>query len=126
MSLHSTLTPSQYDEIVKYIRLTAKTSGFDRIFAEKEVDLLMGPSDGRIVTIAAVAGYSAGVVPLEFADDFNRKAYGVTIVAKAGREDRIFEAKSAWEKTMPGRKRPPLLKDWDATKATSSLSVITL
>ncbi len=121
MSLHSTLTPSQYDEIVKFIRLTAKTNGFDRIFAEQEVDLLMGPLDGRIVTVAAAAGYPAGVVPLGFADDFNGRAYGVTIVAKAGREDRIFEAMSAWEKTMPGRKPPPLLRDWNVTKATSSL-----
>jgi len=72
----------------------------------------MGPLDGRIVTIAAAAGYSVGVVPLGFADDFNGRAYGVTVVAKAGREDQIFEAMSAWEKTTPGPRPHPLLRDW--------------
>ncbi|MCJ1249866.1 hypothetical protein MMC30_007092 [Trapelia coarctata] len=122
MSSHSTLTSSQYEEIVKFVRLMAKTNGFDRIFVDNEVDLLMSSLDGRIVTIAAAAGYPACVIPLGYADNLNGRAYGVTIVAMAGREDQILEAMSAWEKTMPGRRPPPILKDWETTRAASTKS----
>jgi amidase len=71
----------------------------------------MGPLDGRIVTIAAAAGYPCGVVPLGYADNYNGRAYGVAVVAKAGMEGKIIHAMSAWEATMPARKPPPLLEN---------------
>ena len=40
------------------VRPTIKTNQFSRIFTENEVDPLTGPLDGRIVAIAAAAGYS--------------------------------------------------------------------
>lgn len=120
-SLKSNITDEEYAEIVDFLRLTAKTNGFDRIFAENDVDVLMGPLDGRIVTIAAAAGYPAAVVPLGFADDLNGRAYGVTFVAGAGQEGRLFKAMWAWEETMPGRKPPPQLVNWKAAWAESNL-----
>ena len=75
--------------------------------------MLIGPLDGRIVTVAAAAGYPAGVAPLGYADNYNGRAYGVAIVAKAGEEGKILQAMSAWEKTMPRRSR---LHSWQIIK----------
>ena len=77
--------------------------------------MLIGPLDGRIVTVAAAAGYPAGVAPLGYADNYNGRAYGVAIVAKAGEEGKILQAMSAWEKTMPRRIPPPQLANYKAS-----------
>ncbi|TVY78524.1 putative amidase [Lachnellula suecica] len=90
-------------------RKAAKDNGFDRIFAETDTDLLMGPLDGRVVTVAAAAGYPCGVVPLGYADNYNGRPYGAVFVGRAGSEGRILQAMSAWEATMPARRPPPLL-----------------
>ncbi|KAL5331384.1 hypothetical protein ACEPPN_000914 [Leptodophora sp. 'Broadleaf-Isolate-01'] len=77
---------------MSFIRTTAKENGFDRIFEETNTDLLLGPLDGRIVTIAAAAGYPCGVVPLGYADDYNGRAYGAVFVSRAGMESKILQA----------------------------------
>ena len=114
-TLKSDLTEEKRQEIVSFIRKTAKDDGFDRIFQETGAEVLIGPLDGRIVTVAAAAGYPAGVAPLGYADNYNGRAYGVAIVAKAGEEGKILQAMSAWEKTMPRRIPPPQLANHKAS-----------
>ncbi|KAK4061444.1 hypothetical protein Trihar35433_9771 [Trichoderma harzianum] len=114
-TLKSSLTEEKRQEIVSFIRKIAKDDGFDRIFEETGAEVLIGPLDGRIVTVAAAAGYPAGVAPLGYADNFNGRAYGVTIVAKAGDEGKILQAMSAWEETMPRRIPPPQLVNYEAS-----------
>lgn len=111
------ISDAEYEEAVAHLRLSARTNGFDRIFEENGVDLLMGPLDGRIVSVAAAAGYPVGVVPLGYADEegMNGRAYGVVIAAAAGQEGKILEAMSAWEAVMPRRQPPPLLANWKAS-----------
>lgn len=103
------MTEDTKSKIMSFIRTTAKENGFDRIFEETNTDLLLGPLDGRIVTIAAAAGYPCGVVPLGYADDYNGRAYGAVFVSRAGMESKILQAMSAWDANMPARKPPPLL-----------------
>ncbi|UKZ74712.1 hypothetical protein TrVFT333_002382 [Trichoderma virens FT-333] len=114
-TLKSNLTEEKRQEIVSFIRKIAKDDGFDRIFEETGAEVLIGPLDGRIVTVAAAAGYPAGVAPLGYADNYNGRAYGVAIVAKAGDEGKILQAMSAWEKTMPRRIPPPQLANYKAS-----------
>jgi amidase len=111
-SLKSTLTDETRSQIVSFLRSTAKDNGFDRIFAETGAEVLMGPLDARVVTVAAAAGYPCGVVPLGYADNLNGRAYGMAVVAKSGNEGKILEVMSAWEATLPGRKPPPLLQNF--------------
>ncbi|KAL6693351.1 amidase signature domain-containing protein [Trichoderma pleuroticola] len=111
-TLKINLTEEKRQEIVSFIRKIAKDDGFDRIFEETGAEVLIGPLDGRIVTVAAAAGYPAGVAPLGYADNYNGRAYGVAIVAKAGNEGKILQAMSAWEKTMPRRIPPPQLANY--------------
>ncbi|KAJ4857833.1 amidase domain-containing protein [Trichoderma breve] len=114
-TLKSNLTEEKRQEIVLFIRKIAKDDGFDRIFEETGAEVLIGPLDGRIVTVAAAAGYPAGVAPLGYADNYNGRAYGVVIVAKAGDEGKILQAMSAWEETMPRRIPPPQLVNYEAS-----------
>ncbi|KAL5085707.1 hypothetical protein Trisim1_010053 [Trichoderma cf. simile WF8] len=114
-TLKSNLTEEKRQEIVSFIRNIAKDDGFDRIFDETGAEVLIGPLDGRIVTVAAAAGYPAGVAPLGYADNYNGRAYGVAVVAKAGDEGKILQAMSAWEETMPRRIPPPQLVNYEAS-----------
>ncbi|KAL6824616.1 amidase signature enzyme [Trichoderma sp. SZMC 28015] len=114
-TLKSSLTEEKRQEIVSFTRKIAKDDGFDRIFEETAAEVLIGPLDGRIVTIAAAAGYPAGVAPLGYADNYNGRAYGVVIVAKARDEGKILQAMSAWEETMPRRIPPPQLVNYEAS-----------
>lgn len=122
-SLNPTVSNQTYEDVVRYLRSSAGASGFDRIFANEDVDVLMGPLDGRIVSVAAAAGYPVGVVPLGYADGagMNGRAYGMTIVAAAGQEGKILQVMSAWEATMPGRKPPHLLVNSSVIHGKSAL-----
>lgn len=104
------LTREERDSIAAFIRLKAQ-GGFDKILGDGDgkADVLMGPLDGRIVTVAAAAGYPVGVVPLGYANDFNGRAYGMVIVAKENGEADILRAMSAWESSIAKRVAPPLL-----------------
>ena len=74
----------------------------------------MGRADARIASVAAAAGYPVATVPLGFAD-FNGRAFGMNIIAPAGKEYEIFRVMSAWETRLFGpRSPPPILEGWDA------------
>jgi amidase len=107
----------KYEEAKEFLRTMAGAQGFDKIFADHDVDLVAGPLDGRIVTVAAAAGYPCGVVPLGYAENLNGRAYGMVVVAAGGREDKIIEFMSAWEASSPGlRKSPPQLVSWNSAR----------
>lgn len=76
------------------------------------VDVILGPADGRMATLAAAAGYPVGTVPLGFAD-FNGRAFGMNVIASADQEGRMVQLMSGWEKTFPeARLPPPQLINW--------------
>jgi amidase len=65
-------------------------------------------------SVASLAGYAVGAMPLGYAK-FNGRAWGMAIITGASGEGRMLEIMSAWESTfghlwMP----PPLLRDWAA------------
>ena len=67
--------------------------------------------------MAAAAGYLHATVPLGYADNYNGRAYGLTIVAAARNERKAFEFMGAWEASHPGlRKPPPSMVAWDKEK----------
>ena len=75
---------------------------------EMGIDVIMGPADARIASVAAAAGYPVATVPLGFAD-FNGRAFGMNFIAPANQEHEIFRVMSAWETTFGPREPPPLL-----------------
>ena len=77
------------------------------------IDVIMGPADARMASVAPTAGYPVATVPLGFAD-FNGRAFGMNIIAPAGQEHEILRVMSAWEMTFGPREPPPILEEWDA------------
>ena len=64
-ALNDKLTAEKYAEGVKIIGEAASTKGIDKTLAEYNLDVIIGPMDGRIPTIAAAAGYPVGTMPLD-------------------------------------------------------------
>ncbi len=94
------------------LRLRAREN-ITRSLFDYNVDVILGPADARMASVASAAGYPVGVVPLGFAE-FNGRAFGINIIARNGEEHKILHAMSAWEATFPGaRGPPPMLVNWE-------------
>jgi len=108
------MTDDAYNHGLKLLRGTA-TAGIQKTFKDYGVDVIMGPADARIASVAAAAGYPVATVPLGFAD-FNGRAFGMNILAGPGDEGKILRVMSAWAVTFPeGRLPPPMLVNWQST-----------
>lgn len=80
--------------------------------SDNNLDVIINTPTGRILSLAAIAGYPVGAAPLGYAE-FNGRPFGVAIIAKAGREDLILRALSAWEGTVACCKPPPQMVNWE-------------
>lgn len=112
-ALTSTLPPAKYAQGIKTIRQAARTNGIDKTLSTHNLDVIIGPMDGRIPTIAAAAGCPVGTMPMGYSMT-NGRAFGACVVAAAHGEAKILRAMSAWHATMPGRKAPPQLVQYYA------------
>lgn len=56
------------------------------------------------------SGYPIAQAPLSYLE-FNGRPVGVSLLAKAGRDDVLVQALSAWEATFEPRKPPPMLEE---------------
>lgn len=82
------------------------------MLSDNGIDAIIGPADARMASVASVAGYAVGSMPLGYAN-FNGRAFGMNIIAGENGEAKILEIMSAWERTFPGaRKPPPMLASW--------------
>jgi amidase len=105
------MTDEAYDHGLKLLRGTA-IAGIQKTLNDFNIDVIMGPADARIASVAAAAGYPVATVPLGFAD-FNGRAFGMNILAGPGKEGDMLHVMSAWETTFPeGRQPPPMLVQW--------------
>jgi amidase len=113
MALDNRFSDDKYEEGVSIIRKAANINGIQKTLADFELDVIIGPMDGRIPTIAAAAGAPVGTMPLGYSTTklSNGRPFGVCIIAAAGQEDKIIRAMSAWDATMEKRKPPPQLYD---------------
>ncbi|KAI0871454.1 amidase signature domain-containing protein [Hypoxylon argillaceum] len=115
------ISDEKYAEGVNIIRKAARVNGIDKTLTEYHLDVILGPMDGRIPTIAAAAGYPVGTMPLGYSKT-NGRPFGMCIIAGAGHEGKILRAMSAWEAAMAQREPPPQMST-EITKAghTSTL-----
>lgn len=58
------------------------------------MDVILVLTDARTASVAALAGYPHGVVPLGFAD-FNGRPFGLNVLARSGEEDKFLSFISA-------------------------------
>ncbi|KAI1110907.1 amidase signature domain-containing protein [Nemania sp. NC0429] len=100
------ISDEKYAEGVEIIRNAAKNNGIDKTLTEYDLDIIAGPMDGRIPTIAAAAGYPVGTMPLGYSKS-NGRPFGMCVVASEWQEGKILQAMSAWEAMVEKRKPPP-------------------
>ncbi|WVO18403.1 hypothetical protein L204_106119 [Cryptococcus depauperatus] len=106
-ALHPNMTDEQYHSLLSFARDRCSKRGIDKTFEENGVDIVMGPGDALLFSIAGSAGYPIASLPLNYLD-FNGRAFGLQIIAKAHQDALLIRAQSAWEATFPKR-QPPLL-----------------
>jgi len=90
------------------MRQMARNKGIDHVLSEYKVDVIIGPSDGPLQSMAACAGYPIVQMPLSYLN-FNGRPLGLSAVTVGGRDEVLIRFLSAWESTMPSRKPPPPL-----------------
>ena len=110
--LRLNMIQDQFDSQLAILRTAARVD-IDKMLTENSIDVILGPSGKMFASLASAADYSMASMPLGFAD-FNGRAYGVQLLAKAAEEDKILRVMSAWEATVPGGTPPtPLLVNWN-------------
>lgn len=105
-ALNNQMSDDRYIRGLETTRSRTKTA-IQKSLDDNAIDVIMGPADARMASVAAAAGYPVATVPLGFAD-FNGRAFGMNIIAPAGQEHEILRVMSAWENTFGPRKPPTL------------------
>jgi amidase len=116
------MTRDTFEAGLHQVRSTA-IAGIEKSLQDYKIDVIIGPADARMASVAAAAGFPVATVPLGYAD-FNGRAFGMNIIAAAGAEHTMLRVMSAWEATFPeGRKPPPMMVHWDdmITKGTAKM-----
>jgi len=96
-----------YEKAVFHSRNVAKDQGIDKLFKEKNLNLLAYSMDALVHNIAAAAGYPIATVPLGLTSD--RRPMGMGIMAQSGKEGLMFQFMSAMEAHFPPREIPKRL-----------------
>lgn len=90
------------------MRQAARTDGIDDILKTYDVDVIIGPTESKMCSYAASAGYPIATLPLGYLD-FNGRPFGLCCIARAYEEALLIKVQSAWEATFPARRPPPAL-----------------
>ena len=110
------------------MRHTARDRGIDHIIDKYGVDVIMGPTDSKLMSYAAASGkklywrvrdseglmafigYPIATLPLSYLD-FNGRPFGLSVVARAHQDALLIKVQSAWEATFGPRLPPPLIAE---------------
>ncbi|UKZ76806.1 hypothetical protein TrVFT333_004518 [Trichoderma virens FT-333] len=90
------LSQATYEAVKKLMKKVAKDDGVDKLFREKNLNMLAFPMDSPMVFISASSGYPIATMPAGIIQADGR-SYGLGIMAQAGREDLMFQFMSAFE-----------------------------
>ncbi|KAL5087696.1 hypothetical protein Trisim1_007561 [Trichoderma cf. simile WF8] len=99
---------TEYDRLFAHMRKVARDSGVERVFQPHGVNIIVGPADGFISTMASSGGYPVAAMPLSYLD-FNGRPFGLAALAGRHQEALLVQLMSAWEATFPARKPPQAL-----------------
>lgn len=91
----------------------ARVQGIDNTMTAHGLDVILGPMDGRIPTIAAAAGYPVGTMPLGYSKT-NGRPFGMCVVASAGHEDKSLRAMRSWDASIAKTKPTPQMQSSQA------------
>ncbi|KAM7183330.1 putative glutamyl-tRNA amidotransferase subunit A [Naviculisporaceae sp. PSN 640] len=104
-ALEDDISDEKYQRAHSHMRHVARDLGIDKILTENEVDVIIGPAESFMMSLAAGAGYPVACMPLSYLD-YNGRPFGLAAIAKGGEDATLVKLLSAWEDTFPPR-RPP-------------------
>ncbi|ATY58913.1 amidase family [Cordyceps militaris] len=99
-------TAEELEEALLLARKVARDEGIDKILREYDLDVIIGPAESPMPTIACASGYPIASLPLGYLD-FNGRPFGMAAVASGHQEAVLIKVQSAWEATFPPRQPPP-------------------
>ncbi|KAH8648117.1 hypothetical protein BGZ61DRAFT_542460 [Ilyonectria robusta] len=108
------LSPEDYGMYLAHLRKVAR-HGLDKIFAEYNVDVIVGPCDSPLSSLSSGSGYPMAAMPLGYAE-YNGRPFGLLALAGKHQEAKVLTLLNAWEGTFGPRKPPPMLSGVCGTK----------
>ncbi|KAL2204589.1 amidase signature enzyme [Sarocladium strictum] len=96
-----------YEKAICHSRSIAKDQGVDKLFVEKNLNLVAYSMDCLVHNIAAAAGYPIATIPLGLTSD--GRPMGVGVMTQSGKEGLLLQFMSAMEAHFPSRKVPESL-----------------
>ncbi|KAI1111811.1 putative glutamyl-tRNA amidotransferase subunit A [Nemania sp. NC0429] len=102
------LDAETYSKMLEHVRKVSRNEGIDRILKEYDVDVVIGPADSFITSLATASGYPVAGMPLTYLS-FNGRPLGLAALAGRNQDATLVKMMSAWEATFPKRKPPPEL-----------------
>ena len=99
------MSTCEYKFALERVRAEA-LGGVEKALDENAVDVIMAPSDSRLVSVASAAGCPIANVPLGFAH-FNGRAHGLNVIARPRDERALLRVMTAWQRTFSYAFAPP-------------------
>ncbi|KAL8947465.1 MAG: hypothetical protein Q9222_006259 [Ikaeria aurantiellina] len=120
-ALKQNTSPELLARAVTAMRKAAADDGLGKAIDDHKLDALIAPTDSDISTVAALAGYPIGTMPLGYLEPSGRP-HGLSVLAKADCEKNILEVMRAWEASgFERRLPPPLVKQLTGDLDSSAL-----
>ncbi|KAK4446542.1 putative amidase [Podospora aff. communis PSN243] len=79
------LSEGEYERDLKHLTHVSRDLGIDRILKEFNVDVIIGPADSFITSLATGSGYPVAGMPLSYLD-FNGRPLGLAALAGKGQD----------------------------------------
>ncbi|KAK2594393.1 hypothetical protein QQS21_007899 [Conoideocrella luteorostrata] len=102
------VSAQDYKKHLQHLKKAAGEDGVSHILQKYGVDVIIGPADSFLTSMATGSGYPIAGMPLSYLD-FNGRAFGLAAIAGQNQEALLVKVLSAWEATFPPRKPPPML-----------------
>ncbi|KAI1453883.1 putative glutamyl-tRNA amidotransferase subunit A [Annulohypoxylon moriforme] len=102
------LSRETYQRHLAHLRKVCRDEGIDSILEHYGVDIIIGPADSFITSLATGSGYPIAGMPLSYLD-FNGRPLGLAALAGKNQDALLIKFLSAWEATFPQRQPPPSL-----------------
>ncbi|TAQ88680.1 hypothetical protein B7494_g3015 [Chlorociboria aeruginascens] len=100
----------EYGAHLANLRQMSRDKGIDYILKNYDADVIIGPADSTLMTLASAAGYPVASLPLGYLD-LNGRAFGIAALAGQHQEATLIRFMDAWDSTFHPHKPPPMLVD---------------
>lgn len=113
--LNSHIEPAALVSAIRESRRLGRTDGLDKVFERYGIDMVIAPGDSPLCVLAAAAGYPIATAPMDVLK-YNGRPFGISLIARASKEDLLLEFLGVWEKIVGSRPLPlPLMEGEDST-----------